>query len=340
MFNIDQIKASWKELIFKVAPLFFLIVLSIFLSVATDNFLKFDNIMNILRQASTIALVAVGMLLVIITAGIDLSVGPLMAISMTLMGMLMKLGWVTNPILLLLLCLIFGTIMGTINGLLLTRLNLPHPFIATIGTRNVYRGIALFITGAAPIIGFSKVIEFPGSKSVGGFPISFGIVILVYVLVHFMLNHTVLGRQIYSIGGNKRAAVVAGIDVKNVLTFVYGFSGLMCGLAAIVYIGRVGGALPLAGMTMDLDAIAAVIIGGASFSGGKGTVSGTMIGVLFISVIRNGLNLLSASSDLQYIVIGMVIIIAVFADVVRNRIEAKSRRMEKAKVIQEAKLAS
>lgn len=321
--------SSLRELLFKIAPLITLILLSIFLSIISDNFLKFDNIMNVLRQASTAALVAVGMLVVIITAGIDLSVGPIMALSICVMGIVLKAG-VNSPFLLVVVGLLVGSGMGVINGLLLTILNLPHPFISTIGTRNVATGLALIITGAAPILGFPKAIEAPGSGDINGFPISFLIVIVVYVLVHLFLNNTVLGREIYSIGGNKEAALLSGINVKYVLTFVYGFSGLMCACAGIIFIGRVGGALPLAGTTADMDAIAAVIIGGASFFGGKGTVWGTMIGVLLISVIRNGLNLLSASSDLQFVVMGIVIIVAVFIDVIRTRIEEKSRRMAKA----------
>lgn len=320
---------SIRELMFKIAPLITLIILSIVLSVISDNFLKFDNIMNVLRQASTIALTAVGMLVVIITAGIDLSVGPVMALSICVMGIVMRAG-VNSAILLMMVCLLAGAGMGILNGLLLTRLNLPHPFISTIGTRNIATGLALIITGAAPILGFPKAVEAPGSGDMGGFPLSFLIVIIVYTLVHLFLNYTVLGREIYSIGGNKDAALLSGINVKNVLTFVYGFSGFMSACAGIIFVGRVGGALPLAGTTADMDAIAAVIIGGASFFGGKGTVWGTMIGVLLISVIRNGLNLLSASSDLQFVVMGTVIIAAVFIDVVRTRVEEKAKRMAKA----------
>lgn len=327
--NKPNIKSSWKELAFKVAPVLSLIILSIYLSFASENFLKFDNMMNILRQGSTIALVALGMLLIIITAGIDLSVGPMMALAMVTAGIAMKAG-VANPWVLMLIILAAGTVMGLVNGLLLTKLQLPHPFISTIGTRNVYQGLALFITGAAPIIGFPALIQAPGAANVGKFPLSFVIVLVVYVIVHVMLNNTVLGRQIYSVGGNRTAATVAGINVDSVLVFVYAFSGFMCGLAGIIYIGRVGAAIPLAGPTTDMDAIAAVIIGGASFSGGKGTVWGTMIGVLLIALIRNGLNLLSAASDLQFIVIGLVIIIAVFADVVRTKVEEKARRLAKA----------
>ncbi len=324
-----NIKMSWKELMFKIAPVISLVILSIYLSFASDNFLKINNMMNILRQGSTIALVALGMLIVIITAGIDLSVGPIMALAMVTAGVAMQKG-VTNPLTIVLIILIMGTIMGFVNGILLTKLHLPHPFISTIGTRNVYQGIALFVSGAAPIIGFPKIIEAPGAANVGKFPVSFLIVLIVYVIVHVMLNNTVLGRQIYSIGGNRTAATVAGINVDNVLIFVYAFSGLMCAFAGVIYIGRVGAAIPLAGPTTDMDAIAAVIIGGASFSGGKGTVWGTMIGVLLIALIRNGLNLLSAASDLQFIVIGLVIIIAVFADVVRTKVEEKARRLAKA----------
>ncbi|WP_105616209.1 ABC transporter permease [Vallitalea okinawensis] len=318
-----------KELAFKIAPLITLIVLSGYLAIVSENFLHFDNLMNILRQATTISLIAVGMLIVIITAGIDLSVGAVMALSICVMGIALKAG-ITNPLLLILICIATGTGMGIINGLLLTKLHLPHPFISTIGTRNISRGLALFITGAAPIIGFPKIIEVPGSADISGIPLSFIIVLIVYVCVHLFLNHTVLGREIYSVGGNKEAALLSGINVGKVLTFVYGFSGFMCASAGIIYVGRVGGALPLAGTTADLDAIAAVIIGGASFFGGKGTVWGTLIGVLLISVIRNGLNLLSASADLQYVVIGLVIVIAVFVDVLRTKVEEKAKRMAKA----------
>ncbi len=320
-----------KEVLFKLAPLLSLIVLCFLLSLVSKNFLRYHNMMNILRQASTTALIALGMLVVILTAGIDLSVGPIMALSICTMGVIMKSTGVTNSFVLITICLLVGVFMGLINGLLLTKLNLPHPFISTIATRNIARGVALIITAAAPIVNFPKAVEVAGSGSLSGFPFAFIIVMIFYLFTHFFLNRTVLGREIYSIGGNKEAAVLSGINVKAVLTFVYCFSGLMCGCAGIIFVGRVGGALPLAGTTADIDSIAAVIIGGASFSGGKGTVAGTMIGVLLIAVIRNGLILLKASSDMQYVVIGTIIIIAVFADVVRGRVEAKARRFAKHK---------
>ncbi len=325
---------SFKEVIFKLAPLLTLIILCVLLSFVSKNFFRYHNLMNILRQSSTTALIALGMLVVILTAGIDLSVGPIMALSICTMGIIMRSYGVTNSFVLVLVCLLVGVLMGLVNGLLLTKLNLPHPFISTIATRNIARGIALIITAAAPIVNFPKGVEVAGSGAISGFPLPFIIVLVFYAITHVFLNRTTLGREIYSIGGNKEAARLSGINVKAVLTFVYCFSGFMCGCAGIIFVGRVGGALPLAGTTADIDSIAAVIIGGASFSGGKGTVTGTMIGVLLIAVIRNGLILLKASSDMQYVVIGTIIIIAVFADVVRGRVEAKSRRLIKHKSMQ------
>ncbi|MCT4618233.1 MAG: ABC transporter permease [Marinisporobacter sp.] len=318
-----------KELLFKIGPLLALILLSLVLSFATDDFLQVNNLMNVLRQASINSLIAVGMLVIIITAGIDLSVGPQTALSICVMGLAMKAGVTSTPILIV-IGLATGTLTGLINGLLLTRLNLPHPFIATIGSRNIYRGIALIVTGAAPIMGFPKGIQFLGGGTTFGIPNSFIIVIIVYTAMHIFLNRTELGRKIYSVGGNEEAARLSGINVKNVLTFVYTLCGFMCAFAGIVLVGRVNAAFPLAGQKFDMDAIAAVIIGGASFFGGKGTVWGTLIGALLITVIRNGLNLLSASADVQLVAIGLVIILAVFIDVLRTRMEEKARRLAQA----------
>ncbi len=327
---------SFKEIVFKLAPLLSLIVLCVLLSFVSKNFIRYNNLMNILRQSATTALIALGMLVVILTAGIDLSVGPIMALSICTMGIIMRSYGITNSFVLVMVCLLVGTFMGLINGLLLTKLNLPHPFISTIATRNIARGIALIITAAAPIVNFPKGVEIAGAGEISGFPLPFIIVLIFYLITHVFLNRTTLGREIYSIGGNKEAALLSGINVKAVLTFVYCFSGFMCGCAGIIFVGRVGGALPLAGTTADIDSIAAVIIGGASFAGGKGTVAGTMIGVLLIAVIRNGLILLKASSDMQYVVIGAIIIIAVFSDVVRGRVEAKARRFAKHKSMHSA----
>lgn len=309
---------SWKKIVSKFGSLLALIILVIVLSILSDKFLTVNNLMNIARQSSINALLAIGMLLPILTAGIDLSVGSILALSIMVMGVV-SVSMSMGPILGIIACLVIGAGFGLLNGVLLTKLRLPHPFISTLGTMNIARGIALIITGAAPIAGFPYLIQFLGSEFIGPLPISFLLVIVVYIIFHIFLTRSQTGRYIYAIGGNKEAARLSGINVDRVLIIVYTLSGLMAGLAGLVMVGRVNSAFPLAGMSYELDAIAAVIIGGASFFGGVGTVWGTLIGALIIAVLRNGLNLLNVSADFQMTVIGLVIIAAVYVDVLRQR---------------------
>ena len=313
-----------------MGPLMAVLILSVVLTIVSDTFLSMNNWMNILRQAAINSMVSCGMLMILLTGGVDLSVGPIVALSSCSMGVLMQHG-VSNAFILIVSALIVGVVCGGINGLLFTKLQLPHPFVSTMGARQVYRGLALLITGAAPIAGFSPAVTFVGSANIGDCPVCFIVVILIFAVVGVFLNRTALGRKIYSVGGNKEAARLSGIHVPGTLNFVYIMSGFMCAVAGIIMVGRVGTATPLAGETYDMDAIAACVIGGASFNGGKGTISGTLIGALLIAVIRNGLNLLGAQTDIQYIVIGIVIILAVFVDIVRGNAAVTARRKERAK---------
>lgn len=308
----------WKKLISKFGSLLALIILMIVLTIMSDRFLTINNLTNIARQSSINALLAIGMLLPILTAGIDLSVGSILALSIMIMGVV-SINLQMGPVIGIIACLAIGAGFGLLNGLLLTKLRLPHPFISTLGTMNIARGIALIITGAAPIAGFPYMIQFLGNEFAGPIPISFLLVVVVYILFHIFLTRSQTGRYIYAIGGNKEAARLSGINVDRVLIIVYTISGFMAGLAGLVLVGRVNSAFPLAGLTYELDAIAAVIIGGASFFGGVGTVWGTLIGALIIAVLRNGLNLLNVSADFQMTVIGIVIIAAVYVDVLRQR---------------------
>ena len=306
----------------RFGALFGLAILVNFLSFATPVFLKPDNLSNISRQATVNALLAMGLLLAIITAGIDLSVGSVLALSMCVLATLaIKLH--VNPFISMAACLGVGLFVGWINGLLLTRLHLPHPFISTLGTMNVARGLALIITAASPISGFDRAgapqVLFLGAGSIGPIPVAFVVVIIVYVIYHIVLNHTSFGRHVYAVGGNVAAARLSGINVDRVLVAVYSLSGLMAGLAALMLAGRTNSGYPNAAMGAELDAIAAVIIGGASFAGGAGTVWGTAIGVVLIAVLRNGLVLLKVPSEWQIVAIGLVIIGAVYVDVLRQR---------------------
>lgn len=304
-----------------------LVVLCALIAVATPNFLRFENIMGILKQTTFNALVAVGMLLCLITAGIDLSVGANAVFCSCIMGMMVQRG-MTNGWMMLIVAVLAGGLVGWINGMLLTRLHLPHPFVSTLGMKNVLWGAGLLVTSSQMINNFPKEVTWLGSATFKGFPIGFILVVLLYIVMHVFLTKTALGRSIYCVGGNPEAARLSGIHSANVLTFCYTVSGIMAALAGIVSVGRSGicnGAAAI--QPYDTDAIAACIIGGASFMGGKGTMAGTMVGALIIGVLRNGCALLAFSNAHQNIVLGLVIILAVFMDVTRERMEAKARRM-------------
>lgn len=325
-------KNKWNGLANYIGTFAALIILCAALSIASPNFLDKTNLMSILKQTSFNALLSTGMLLTLITAGIDLSVGATATFGACVAGAMVRLG-VHNPIVLFFSVLAVSGTIGLINGLLLTRLHLPHPFVSTLGMKNVLWGAALIIT-ASQMISFSNTgaegIMVLGSATIlGGFPISFLVVLFIYILMHILLTRTALGRSIYCAGGNMEATRLSGIHAENVLTFCYIMSGLMAGFAGIVSIGRSGicnGANAI--QPYDTDAIAACIIGGASFMGGKGTMVGTMLGALIIAVLRNGFTLLSVPSAWQNLVLGLVIIGAVLLDVTRERMQRNKRQKE------------
>lgn len=317
------------------APLLALLILIVIMTLITPEFASVNNSMNVLRQTSVNGFLAAGMLLTLITAGIDLSVGTNAILSAAMMGFLMFTLGIENPFVLLGMAVVTGTAVGMVNGLLLTKLELPHPFVSTLGMKYVLAGLALFILATRTVAGFPTGVTALGSADLfkndlfNGFPVSFLAMLLLFVVIHLLLNRTALGRSIYAVGGNPEATRLSGINTHRVLIFVYSAAGFCAALAGIVIVGRSGVANPSAGMSgnYETDAIAACIIGGASFTGGKGTIWGTLIGALIISVIRNGLTLMNAQSDVQFMVIGAVIIIAVAIDVRRNAAEEKRRRL-------------
>jgi ribose transport system permease protein len=279
--------------------------------------------MNVAGQAAINSILSVGMFLAILTSGIDLSVGSMLALSTMFMG-LFATRYGLNTWLALLSCLGIGTLIGLLNGFMLTKMRLPHPFISTMGTKQMARGLCLVVTATKPVYGFKAPILFLGSRRLGPVPVSILLVALLYVIMYLFLSRTRTGRHIYAVGGNKEAARLSGINVNGVLNLVYAMSGFMAALAGIVMVGRVDATFPLAGQDYETDAIAAVIIGGASFFGGIGKIGNTIVGVLLIAVLRNGLNLMGVSSAWQAFTIGAVIIIAVFIDVLRQNVMKKS----------------
>ncbi|GGA63029.1 ABC transporter permease [Pelagibacterium lentulum] len=290
-----------------------------------DVFLTPQNLTNIIKQNATLALVALGMLVVIITAGIDLSVGSTLALSMVTLAIASKAG-VPWPVVLVIGPMV-GLAVGFVNGVGLTWLKLPHPFIMTLGTLNAVRGITYLVTDGAPVSGLQPEVRYLGQAYYdlgifappAGIPASLILVAVCAIGLWYFLEKTNIGRHIYAIGGNPQAARVSGINVERVLVIVYMICGFMAGLGGLLLAGRTDSGFPNAGIMLELDAIAAVIIGGASFFGGRGTVMGVLAGVLIMGLLRNGLNINNVSSFWQMVLIGVVIIFAVWIDVVRRR---------------------
>jgi ribose transport system permease protein len=301
----------------RLAPLLGLTLMCVALAIVSEPFRSLDNVINILRQSTVNALLALGQLLVILTAGIDLSVGSLLGVCCVAFAMLLKAGW--NPALAIAATLALGLLLGLLNGLMLTKLRLPHPFVSTLGMMNAARGAALILSGGFPISDLPDSARWLGAGVAGPLPAPVIVVAVVYGMFYVLLRHTVFGRDIYAIGGNPEAARLSGIPVAGRLNAVYALAGGLAALASILVAGRMNSGFPLAGQGAELDAIAAVIVGGGSFFGGVGTVAGTLIGALIMAVLRNGLNLLNVSAYWQMVVIGVVIVWAVWVDVLRGR---------------------
>lgn len=306
-------KFEYKELLSKLGPLLALIVLIIFVSILSPSFLSLTNLMNLMRQVSTNALIAFGMTFVIITGGIDLSVGSTLALSSAIMAGMIVNG--IDPLIAMTVSLIAGFILGAVNGLLITKGKLV-PFIATLATMTIYRGATLVLTDGKPITGLDEtfVFQFMGRGYFFGIPFPIVITLVVFALLFVLLHKMSFGRKTFAIGGNEKASFIAGVKSNKIKVFVYSISGVLASLAGIILTSRLNSAQPTAGESYEMDAIASVVLGGTSMSGGKGRIFGTLIGALIIGTLNNGLNLLGVSTFYQQIVKGIVIIIAVLID--------------------------
>lgn len=281
------------------------------------TFLTQKNIFNILRQNSTNLFLATGMTMVIILGGIELSVGSVIALSGCIAaGCVVNLG--LPEIVGFLAALLVGALVGVFNGFVVSMTDIP-PFIVTLASMNITKGIALVLTGGAPIRCMTDMFKFPGAGYVGPVPTPVILMLIVFVIAALMINRTKLGRHMYAVGGNPQAAQFSGINVKKVKFIIYTYTGLMAGLAGVVTASRLYSGQPTAGDGAEMDAIAAVVVGGTSMSGGSGKIGGTLIGVLIIGVLNNGLNLMGVDSNWQYIVKGLVILLAVYVDWLRGR---------------------
>lgn len=290
-----------------------LALLILALSIASPQFRTFDNFLSLLRQSAINGLIAFGMTCVILTGGIDLSVGSVLALTAAIAAYLIKGGMSAG--LAMLIALLIGGIFGLISGVLVTKGRL-QPFIATLITMTVFRGLTMVFTNGKPIsgLGNSGLIKFIGKGFILKIPFPVIIFLVVFAVLSFLLSKTTFGRRVYATGSNSTAAKLVGVNIDRTKIYVYVISGVMSALAGLILISRLNSAQPTLGQGYELDAIAAVALGGTSMNGGRGRIWGTFIGVLIIAVLSNGLNILGISSYYQSVVKGIVILIAVLSD--------------------------
>jgi inositol transport system permease protein len=289
-----------------------LILVCALFSSMTSRFLTSTNISVILNQVSVNAILAFGVTFVIIAGGIDLSLGSLVAVCGVVVALLSQNNeyslWLA-----IIGTLIAGIALGALNGIIVVLTKVP-PFIVTLGTMTIGRGVALILSKGRPISDLNESLNFLGNDDLFGIPIPILFLVLSYASCHILLTKTIFGRYVKAIGGNEMASYVAGVRVNRIKLYVYMISGLFAALAGILLTARINTGQPNAGLGFELDAIAAVIIGGTSTRGGKGTITGTLLGVLFIGVINNGLDLINVSAYWQQVIMGGIIILAVVLD--------------------------
>ena len=310
--NDQSFRSSFIKLLGKFKAGIGLLVLVIVLSFASEYFLTVNNLLNVLRQVSIIGIVAYGMTFVILSGGIDLSVGSVLALSSAITAGVMSS---THSIALAILAgLVTGALLGTFTGVLVSKAKMPA-FIVTLAMMSIGRGLTLIYTGGRPISeGFTNLFNYIGGGYVG--PIPFPVILLLVLLGigYLVLNNTPYGRYVYALGGNEDATRLSGINTDKIKMTVYTISGIMAAVSGIVLASRLGSAQPQAGLGYELDAIATVVLGGTSLAGGSGGIVGTLMGALIIGVLNNGMTLLGVSSFFQQVVKGLVILLAVYID--------------------------
>jgi ribose transport system permease protein len=300
----------------KLLPFLSLIVLFIALSIASPYFLTANNLASVARQTAVFNTMALGMTIVIISGGIDLSVGSILGLSGLIGTMALERGY---PIVISMLIGVgAGTLCGLFNGLMVTRLRIP-PFVVTLGTLGIFRGLALIFSNGLPVHRIPPGFSFLGEGNIAGVPFVLWMLVICAVAVHVVLEHTRLGRYAFAIGSNRIASIYAGIPVNFHVTAVYAIGGALTGLAGMIEASRLMTGQPTAGQGYELQAIAAVVIGGGSLNGGEGSVVGTLIGAFIMGLLSNGADLLNISNYWQQVIIGSVIILAVTLDEVRKR---------------------
>lgn len=291
-------------------PLAGLIVVSILMGLASDNFFSVNNIMNVLRQVSVVGILAVGMTFVILTGGIDLSVGAVMALVGTLSaGLMVNTGLPASVA--LPAGLFIGLGIGIFNGALVAWGKMPA-IIVTLATMGMARGLGLIYSGGYPVSGIPSWISWFGVGRIGVVPVPVVIMVVIYAVAWVLLQRTAFGRHVYALGGNELAARLSGVKTQRVKLAVYGISGVTAALAALILTGRLMSGQPNAGVGFELDAIAAVVLGGTAIAGGRGLILGTLIGAVLLGILNNGLNLMGINPYLQDVIKGFIILLAIY----------------------------
>jgi ribose transport system permease protein len=302
---------NFKNTLVKYKSLLGLIVLCLVISIITPRFLTVTNLRNVLTQVSVNAVIAAGMTFVILTGGIDLSVGSILAICGAIAAVIVKSGG--NVFLAVIAALVIGALIGLANGLIISKGKI-QPFIATLATMTVFRGVTYVYTAGTPVSGLSQGFMVLGNNKILGIPIPVLVMIIIFAASFYILTQIRYGIYVYALGGNEDSSRLSGINTQRIKTMVYVISGIMAAISGIIVTSRIGSASPNAGSGFELDAIAAVVLGGTSLSGGEGSIMGTIIGAVIIGVLNNGLNLMNVSPFYQLIVKGLVILLAVLVD--------------------------
>ncbi len=299
-----------------------LILEIILFSQLSQYFFTADNLLNVTLQVSITAIIAVGMTFVILTGGIDLSVGSVVAVTGIIATSLIKFGFSASPFLLItvsvIVALVFGFLSGSAAGFFITKFKVT-PFIITLALMTVWRGVAFVYTDGRPVWGLPEMFSVLGGGRFIGIPVPTIIMIIIFITAHIVLTKTRFGRYVYAVGGNEEAARLVGIKTNKILITVYSICGLLSALSGILLASRMNSGQPNAGQMYELDVIAAVVVGGTSLNGGRGTILGTFFGAMLIAILRNGLNLLNVNSYVQQVMVGVVILLAVLMDRKRGK---------------------
>lgn len=311
-------KLDLKKFLMKYVMYIVLILMCIILAIASDKFLSVGNLMTIIKQISIQSIVAIGMTMIIITGNIDLSVGSMVAFGSVCTAMMLKAG-IPVPAAILLAIVICGA-LGFISGGVTAKLKL-HSFLVTLALMQAFRGLAQTMTGGFPVAGFPDGFGKIASLSIGPVPILVVYMILFYVVFIYIMKYTAFGRSIYAIGGNQESARLSGINVEKIKTMVFVISSMLCGVAGVLLTAKVRSGDPTSGEGWEMDTIAGAIIGGTNMMGGEGKLGGTIIGLLFVGILGNGMVLLGVNTYMQSVIKGLVIFLAVILNSIQKRSE-------------------